>query len=180
MTPNQRHILLVAILATFVSGLDGSVVNVALPAISRSFGGGLSTQQWVVDAYLISLGSLILIAGSFSDIFGRKKVLRVGLVGFLATSLLCAIAPNSLFLIVSRGLQGIAGALLVPSSLALIMSAFDGKAQAKAIGTWTAWTGIAFVVGPLLGGFLVDVASWRYIFAINIIPVAVTVWLLPC
>lgn len=178
MTALQRRILLVAILATFVSGLDSSVVNVALPAISRSLGGGLSVQQWVVDAYLITLGSLILIAGSFSDIFGRKKILNVGLIWFLITSLLCAAAPNGTFLIIARGLQGIGGALLVPSSLALIMSAFSGKAQGKAIGSWTAWTGISFVVGPLLGGLLVDAASWRYIFAINIIPVVVTIWLL--
>lgn len=178
MTKQQKLILLIAILASFVTFLDGSVVGVALPAISRQLGGGLLTQQWINDAYLITLGTLILVAGSLSDIFGRKKILIIGLYGFLIASLLCAVAPTGLFLIIARGLQGVAGALLVPSSLALIISAFSGKAQAKAIGSWTAWTGIAFVVGPLVGGLIVDFMSWRLVFAINVIPIAVALWLL--
>jgi EmrB/QacA subfamily drug resistance transporter len=176
MTKQQRIVLIVSILASFVAFLDGSVVNVALPAITREFGGGLPVQQWVVDAYLLTLGSLILIAGSLSDLFGRKHILKLGLIGFGVTSLLCAIAPNSEILIVSRGLQGIAGALLVPSSLALIISTFKGAAQAKAIGSWTAWTGISFIIGPLAGGILVDTLSWRAIFAINILPIVLTLW----
>jgi EmrB/QacA subfamily drug resistance transporter len=178
MNRQQKLVIIISILASFVAFLDGSVVNVALPAIVDELGGGLAVQQWVVDAYLITLGSLIMIAGSLSDLFGRKKVLVAGLVGFAAASILCAIAPTSLFLIISRGLQGAAGALLVPSSLALIISVFRGPAGGKAIGTWTAWTGVAFLVGPLLGGFLVDVSSWRLIFAINIIPIAVTLLLM--
>lgn len=171
-------ILAVAILASFVAFLDGSVINVALPAISRELGGGLSTQQWVVDAYLITLGALILTAGSLSDIFGRRRILAVGLVGFGLTSLLCAVAPIDTFLIVARAFQGAAGALLVPCSLALIIASFEGKAQGKAIGSWTGWTGIAFLIGPFLGGLLVDSASWRLIFAINVLPIIVTLWLL--
>ena len=167
-----------SILASFVAFLDSSVVNVALPAISRNLGGGLSTQQWTVDAYLITLGSLILLAGSLSDLFGRRRILTAGLIGFAVTSIMCAVAPDSTFLIAARGLQGIAGALLVPSSLAMIISAFSGLAQGKAIGTWTAWTGISFIVGPLLGGALVDTASWRLIFAINILPILICLWLL--
>jgi EmrB/QacA subfamily drug resistance transporter len=178
MTKTQRLVLFISILASFVAFLDGSVVNVALPAISRDFGGGLVTQQWVVDAYLITLGSLILLAGSLSDLFGRQKVLRAGLVGFGIASILCSIAPDNVFLIIARALQGMAGALLVPSSLAIIMSSFSGKEQGKAIGRWTAWTGIAFVIGPLLGGFLVDSVSWRLIFAINVVPIAVCLRLL--
>jgi len=170
----QKVVLLVSIFATFVAGLDGSGVTVALPAIASELGGGLTTQQWVVDAYLITLGALMLIAGSLSDIYGRKKILTVGLAGFGITSLLCAIAPTAEFLIVTRAVQGVSGALLVPSSLALIVSAFSGPAQGKAIGTWTAWTGIAYVVGPLLGGLLVDFMSWRLIFAINIPAVIAT------
>lgn len=178
MTKQQRLTITISILASFVAFLDGSVVNVALPAITKELGGGLATQQWVVDAYLITLSALILLAGSLADIFGRKKVLFYGLVGFAVTSILCAIAPSATFLIIARALQGIAGALLVPSSLAIIISVFSGVAQGKAIGTWTAWTGIAFVIGPLLGGFLVDAASWRLIFAINVIPITGTLWLL--
>ncbi|HEV7454434.1 MAG TPA: MFS transporter [Candidatus Saccharimonadales bacterium] len=178
MNKQQRLVLIVSILASFVAFLDGSVINVALPAIARELGGGLVAQQWVVDAYLLTLGSFILIAGSLSDLFGRKKVLAAGLVGFGIASVLCAVAPTSTFLIVARALQGVAGALLVPSSLALIIATFSGPGQGKAIGTWTAWTGIAFVVGPLLGGFLVDVSSWRLVFAINIIPIAITLWLM--
>lgn len=177
MKTHQRLILIIAILASFVTFLDGSVVGVALPQISHQLGGGLLIQQWVNDAYLITLGSLILAAGSLSDIFGRKKIITIGLIGFLVTSLLCAIAPTDEVLIFSRGLQGIAGALLVPSSLALIISAFTGTAQAKAIGQWTAWTGIAFIVGPVVGGLLVDLSSWRFVFAINVIPIAIALML---
>jgi EmrB/QacA subfamily drug resistance transporter len=174
----RRLVIIIAIFASFVAFLDGSVINVALPVISRELGGGVSTQQWIVDAYAITLGALMLTAGSLSDIFGRKKILIYGLIGFGTTSIMCAIAPTDVVLILSRALQGLAGALLVPSSLALIISEFSGKAQAKAIGTWTAWTGIAFLIGPLLGGFLVDVGSWRWIFAINVLPIALTLLLL--
>lgn len=178
MSTRQRLILAVSILSSFVAFLDGSIVTVALPAIARELGGGLVVQQWTVDAYLITLGSLILIAGSLSDIFGRKRILLVGLAGFMVTSLLCAVAPNSLFFIIARALQGIAGALLVPGALALIISSFAGSNQGKAIGIWTAWTGIATIIGPLLGGLLVEAASWRWIFAVNVVPIGITLWLI--
>src|SRR6202167_1559878 len=121
MSRQQRLVLIISILASFVAFLDSSVVNVALPAISRDLGGGLVTQQWVVDAYLITLGSLILVAGSLADLFGRRRIMALGLVGFGIASVLCAIAPTSGLLITFRAVQGIAGALLVPSSLALII-----------------------------------------------------------
>lgn len=178
MTKQQRLVLVVSILASFVAFLDSAIVNVALPAIQRELGGGLSVQQWVVDAYLLTLGSLILIAGSLSDLLGRKRILNLGLWGFGIASLLCAVAPSADLLIISRGLQGMAGALLVPSSLALIIATFSGAAQGKAIGSWTAWTGISFILGPLVGGILVDQASWRWIFAINVLPIAITLYLL--
>lgn len=178
MNREQRLILVIAILASFVAFLDGSVVNVALPAIVRDLGGGLLLQQWVVDAYLITLGSLILLAGSFSDLFGRQRILKIGLFGFALGSIACAVAPSGGPLIAARAIQGVAGALLVPSSLALIISAFTGSAQGKAIGLWTAWTGMAFILGPLVGGLFVDAGSWRLIFAINVLPIAITLWLL--
>jgi Arabinose efflux permease len=178
VTSRQRTVLIVAILASFVAFLDGSVINVALPAIERELGGGLVLQQWVVDAYLITLGSLILVAGSLSDVFGRRRIMRLGLLGFGVFSLACAFAPTGILLVAARAVLGIAGALLVPSSLALIISEFSGPAQAKAIGRWTAWTGVAFLLGPTLGGFFVDVLSWRWVFAINIVPIAVTLFLL--
>src|SRR5690606_30799035 len=136
-------------LASFVAFLDGTIINVALPAITREFGGGLPVQQWVVDAYLLTLGAFILLAGSLSDAFGRVRILAIGLIGFGVTSLLCAIAPGAAFLIVARALQGAAAALLVPSSLAIIISTFSGQGQARAIGQWTAWTGTAMIIGPL-------------------------------
>ena len=178
MNRQQRLVLIIAILASFVAFLDGSVINVALPAISKDLGGGLSTQQWVVDAYLITLSSLILLAGSLSDVFGRIVVLRVGLIAFGAASLLIAISPSAEFLIVLRGVQGIAGALLVPSSLALIISKFRDAAQSKAIGLWTAWTSASFLAGPILGGLFVDFLNWRWVFVINIVPIAIALWLL--
>jgi EmrB/QacA subfamily drug resistance transporter len=178
MTRQQRLVLVVSILASFVAFLDGAIVNVALPAIQRDLGGGLSAQQWVVDAYLLTLGSFILIAGSLSDLLGRKRIMGLGLLGFGIASILCALAPSAGSLIFFRALQGLAGALLVPSSLALIIATFSGAAQGKAIGSWTAWTGISFILGPVVGGILVDQGSWRWIFAINVLPIAITLYLL--
>lgn len=177
-TTNQRRILTIAVLASFVAFLDGTVVNVALPAIADELGGGLTTQQWVVDAYLLTLGALILVAGSVSDAYGRVLVMRIGLIGFGIASIAIAAAPTAEFLIAARAVQGAAGAFLVPSSLALITSTFQGPAQARAIGTWTAWTTSALIVGPLIGGLFVDLLSWRLAFLINVVPIALTFWLL--
>jgi EmrB/QacA subfamily drug resistance transporter len=177
----DRPLIAVAILASFVSFLDGSVVNLALPAISGEFAQsgltGLALQQWVLDGYLLSLGALILVAGAISDQFGRLSVLRTGLVIFAVSSLLCAAAPAGWVLVAARCLQGVGAAFLVPSSLAMITTHFSGTARARAIGTWTAWTGTAFVVGPLLGGLLVDALNWRWVFGVNIVPLAITLYL---
>src|SRR5258707_4476449 len=176
-TDTDRPLIAVAVLASFVAFLDGSVVNLALPAIGREFGGGLALQQWVVDGYLLTLGALILVAGAISDQFGRLSVLRAGTVIFAFSSLLCALAPSGWVLVAARCLQGVGAAFLVPSSLAMINARYSGAAQARAIGTWTAWTGTAFVVGPPLGGVLVDALDWRWVFGINIVPLAVTLYL---
>jgi EmrB/QacA subfamily drug resistance transporter len=174
---SDRPLIAVAVLASFVAFLDGSVVNLALPAINRDLGGGLALQQWVLDGYLLTLGALILVAGAISDAFGRLVVLRTGLVVFAVSSLLCAVAPTGWVLVAARCLQGVGAAFLVPSSLAMINARFAGPEQARAIGTWTAWTGTAFVVGPLLGGVLVDALNWRWIFGVNIVPLVVTLYL---
>jgi len=167
--------LIAAILGSGVATLDGTIVNVALPAIEQDLGGGLTAQQWVVNAYLLALGSLILIGGSLGDIYGERLVFTVGVVAFGVFSLACALAPTIGVLIAARALQGVAAALLTPSSLAIIIGAFSARERGPAIGTWTAWSGIAAVIGPLAGGVIVDQASWRWVFALNVPLVAGTV-----
>ncbi|EZP28401.1 MFS transporter [Microbacterium oleivorans] len=177
-SPRFGLVVAIAALASAVAFLDGTVVNVALPAIRDELGGGLSTQQWAVDAYLLTLSSLILFAGSVSDAFGRVFVLRIGLIGFGIASIGVGLAPDPVVLIIARALQGAAGAFLVPSSLALITSLLTGPAQARAIGQWTAWTTGANLAGPLIGGLFVDLLSWRFAFLVNILPIAATFYLL--
>ncbi len=168
MTRRQRLTLVAAILGSSVAMIDGTIVNVALPAIQDDLGGGLQAQQWISNAYLLMLGSLILIGGSLGDIYGKRRVFAIGLCGFGALSLACAVAPTVETLIAARALQGAAGALLAPSSLAIIVAAFPERERGAAIGAWTAWGGIGIIVGPLAGGLIVDQTSWRWIFAINI------------
>jgi EmrB/QacA subfamily drug resistance transporter len=172
-----RWTIVASILGSSLAFIDGSVVNVALPAIQHDLGGGLATQQWVVDAYLLTLGSLILVGGSIGDIFGEMRVFGLGIASFGIASVLCAVAPDSTSLIVFRGVQGVAGALLTPASLAILTATFSGPARGAAIGQWTAWSGISFIIGPTLGGYLIDAVSWRAIFLINI-PIALFTLLL--
>jgi EmrB/QacA subfamily drug resistance transporter len=178
MSRSQRLTLVAAILGSGVAALDGSIVNVALPAIERDLGGGLPAQQWVSNAYLLALGSLILIGGSLGDIYGERRVFAIGVAGFGLLSLACAVAPTIEALIAARALQGAAGALLTPSSLAIIVAAFSPKERGAAIGSWTAWGGIAVILGPLAGGWIVDQVSWRWIFALNVPLVLVTLVLI--
>jgi EmrB/QacA subfamily drug resistance transporter len=168
VSTSQRLTLLAAILGSSVATIDGTIINVALPAIEHDLGGGLSAQQWISNVYLLTLGSFILIGGSLADIYGERRVFTIGVAAFGVFSLMCAAAPTVGVLVVARALQGLAGALLVPSSLAVIVSAFAPAERGAAIGTWTAWGGIAAIVGPLAGGWIVDNASWRWIFAINV------------
>jgi EmrB/QacA subfamily drug resistance transporter len=177
MTRRQRFTLLAAILGSGVAAIDGTIVNVALPAIQDDLGGGLQTQQWISNAYLLTLGSLTLIGGSLGDIYGRRRVFALGVGAFGLLSLACAAAPTVETLIAARALQGVAGALLTPSSLAIIAAAFSEGERGAAIGSWTAWGGIAMIVGPLAGGLIVDQASWRWIFALNVPVVLVTLLL---
>ena len=170
----NRLVLAACILGSIIVFVDSTVVNVALPAIQRDLGGGLALQQWVVDAYLLTLGSLLLVGGSLGDLFGARLVFMLGIAAFGITSVLCAAAPDGTTLILARGLQGIAGAVLTPAGLAVITATFTGEERGAAIGSWTAWTGVAFVVGPLVGGWLVTNTSWRWIFLINVPFVAVT------
>jgi EmrB/QacA subfamily drug resistance transporter len=178
VTRSQRLTLVAAILGSGIAAIDGSIVTVALPAIERDLGGGLPAQQWVSNAYLLSLGSLILIGGSLGDIYGERRVFAIGVAAFGLLSLACALAPTIDVLIGLRALQGAAGALLTPSSLAIIVAAFSPKERGAAIGSWTAWGGIAAIAGPLAGGWIVDQVSWRWIFALNVPLVAATMLLI--
>ena len=152
------------------------MVNVALPAIQEDLDTGLAGQQWVVEAYMLTLVAGLLVGGSLGDLYGRKRMFVIGLVGFGATSILCAIAPTDETLIGARALQGIAGALLVPGSLAILAATFEGTARGRAIGLWTAWAGVSTLIGPAGGGLLVEL-DWRWIFWINLPLIAATVWL---
>jgi len=168
----KRLTLAACILGSTIVFIDSSVVTVALPAMERDLGGGLALQQWVADAYLLTLGSLILVGGSLGDLFGQRRIFVIGVISFAVTSVLCAAAWDEGSLIAARAAQGVAGALLTPASLATISVLFEGEERGAAIGSWTAWTGIAFLIGPLVGGWLVSAVSWRGIFLINV-PVAI-------
>jgi EmrB/QacA subfamily drug resistance transporter len=173
----QRLTLVATILGSTVVFLDSTVVNVALPALSDDLDAGLAGQQWVVEAYMLTMVSLLLVGGSLGDQFGRRRMFVAGLLAFAATSVLCAIAPTVEFLVAARALQGVAGALLVPGSLAIVAATFEGAERGRAVGTWTAWTGIATVFGPAGGGALIGLTSWRAIFWLNLPLIAATVWL---
>jgi EmrB/QacA subfamily drug resistance transporter len=174
-TPTGRAVIAAATLGSGMAMLDGTVVNVALRTIGEDLGASLAQLQWITNAYLLLLASLILLGGSFGDRFGRRRVFVVGVVWFAAASLLCGLAPSPEVLIAARALQGIGGALLTPGSLAMIQGAFAPEDRAPAIGAWSGLTSIAAAVGPFVGGGLVDYASWRWIFLLNLPLAAVTV-----
>jgi EmrB/QacA subfamily drug resistance transporter len=174
----KRLTLIACILGSGIVLLDGTVVTVALPSIQRSLGGGLAAQQWVANGYLLTLGSLILVGGSLGDLYGERNVFAIGVGAFGVASAICAVAPSIGVLVAARALQGIAGALLVPSSLAVIVNTFSESERGPAIGSWTAWGGIAGVLGPLAGGELLAIASWRWIFVINLPLVVICVTLI--
>ena len=160
--------LAVAVLGSGMAFLDGTVVNVALPDIGRDLDASTSSLQWILNGYLLTLASLILLGGSLGDRYGRRRIFVIGAGLFTAASLLCAIAPNAELLVAARLLQGIGGALLTPGSLAMIEASFRPADRARAIGAWSGLGGVAAALGPLLGGYLVEAVSWRAIFLINL------------
>src|ERR1700761_6186808 len=177
------RVMLLAIMVSMVVFLDGTVVNLALPATERDLGGGMCSQQWVIAGYLLAVAAMVLPGGAISDRVGRIPVMRCGLAAFGAGSVLAATASTPAMLIAGRVVQGLGGAFLVPGSLALINSSFERAHRPAAIGSWTAWTGIAFALGPLLGGLTVDFLTWRWIYVLSAVPIAIgfalTFWLRP-
>ena len=174
-TPSGRAVVVAATLGSGMTLLDGTVVNVALRTIGEDLDASLAELQWITNGYLLSLASLILLGGSLGDRYGRRRVFVIGTVWFAAASLLCGIAPTPLVLIVARILQGVGAALLTPGSLSMIQGVFHPDDRAKAIGAWSGLGSIAAAIGPFVGGALVEFASWRWIFLINLPIAAVTV-----
>jgi EmrB/QacA subfamily drug resistance transporter len=178
-TPHEKQLtLLAAVLGTSVVFLDATVTSVALPAIRSDLGGGLAGQQWVTSAYLLALGSLLLIGGSLGDVFGQKRVFLVGVAGFGLTSTLCAVATSIPELCAFRAMQGACAALVTPTTLAVIVHVFPEEERARAIGTWTALSSIVGLIGPFIGGVLIAAGSWRLIFLLNAPLVVVTLALI--
>jgi EmrB/QacA subfamily drug resistance transporter len=176
-TVNGPWILAATILGSSMAFIDGTVVNVALPALQSALGAAIAQIQWVVESYALFLAALLLIGGSLGDIYGRRKVFVAGVVLFSAASAWCGLAPNIQQLILARGLQGIGGALLVPGSLALISANFPQQERGRAIGTWSGFTSITAAIGPVLGGWFTQHGSWRWVFFINVPLGLVVVWL---
>src|SRR5213593_2974592 len=180
MTAQKRWTLVAAVLGSGIVFLDSTVVNVALPKIGEDLRSGLlgafAAENFVYYSYLLSLSALLILAGALNDYYGRRKMFAVGLVGFGATSLLCGVAPNIILLIVFRVLQGATGALLVPGSLAIITATFEGEEQGRAFGVWAGASAGTTILGPFVGGLLVDAISWRAAFALNVPVVVFALW----
>lgn len=166
--PAGRWVLFATVLGTGVAFLDATVVNIALPAIGSELDADLAGLQWTINGYTLTLASFILLGGSLGDRFGRRRIFVLGVVWFALASLLCGIAPNVEMLVAARALQGVGGALLTPGSLAILQASFAEEDRGRVIGAWSGLGGIAGAVGPFLGGWLVDVASWRLVFLINV------------
>src|SRR5438067_3106692 len=182
--PNaQRWILAATILGSSMAFIDSTVVNVALPALQSSLHANIVDVQWVVESYGLFLGALILVGGSFGDVFGRRLMFVLGVTLFAIASAGCGLALNIQQLIVARSIQGVGAAFLVPGSLAIISASFDEKTRGKAIGTWSGFTAITTAIGPVLGGWLIEHASWRWAFFLNVplgaAVIAISLWRIP-
>ena len=169
-----RWVLAATVLGSGIASLDATIVGIALPSISRSFGGGLGTLQWVITGYSLTLAAFLLLGGSLGDRFGRRRIFSFGIAWFAVASVACGFAPNAGLLVGARVVQGVGGALLTPGSLAIIEASFREEDRSRAIGAWSGFTGVTSAAGPLVGGYLLAVASWRWVFFVNI-PVAVAV-----
>lgn len=176
--PRKRAVLAACILSSALVGMDSMMTTVALPAIAEDLDAGLAVQQWVVAGFLLTLGSLLLAGGALGDVYDRWLVFGVGTAAFGAATLLSALAPTATLLIGGRLLQGAAAALMVPSALAVIMTTFSGADRSKAIGRWTAWSGLSVIAGPALGGLLIEVWSWRAVYAVLVPLTAIVVFLI--
>jgi EmrB/QacA subfamily drug resistance transporter len=164
----EPWILATTILASSMAFIDGTLVNVALPALQRSLGATLANGQWIIEAYELMLAALMVIGGAAGDRFGRRRVFALGVLVFIVASVCCGLSNSVITLVASRGVQGIGGALLIPGSLALLSASFDKEHRGRAIGTWSGFTAITAAFGPVLGGFLIDQGSWRYAFFLNV------------
>ena len=167
-------VLVATILGSSMAFIDGSVVNVALPVIQRELNATATDVQWIVEAYSLFLAALLLVGGSLGDHFGRRRIFAIGITVFILASVWCGFSPNVLLLIIGRAVQGIGGALLVPGSLAIISASFSEDQRGRAIGTWSGFSSVTSLIGPVLGGVLVQYASWRWVFFINV-PLATVV-----
>ena len=170
-----RWVLMATVLGSGVAFLDATVVNVALPSIGRDFGVGLADLQWTVTGYTLTLSAFLLLGGALGDRYGRRRIFVIGLVWFAVASLACGAAPSAPLLIVARAIQGIGGALLTPGSLAIIEASFRPDDRGRAIGAWSGLGGVFGAIGPLLGGVLVTVLTWRLVFFINLPLIALAV-----
>lgn len=180
---NKPWVLAATILGSSLAFIVGSVVNVALPAIQEGLGASAAQMQWILNSYLLFLGALILTGGSLGDHFGRKRIFMLGTLVFTGASVWCGVAGSAATLIIARGVQGVGGALLVPSSLAIISVTFDKEERGEAIGTWAGFSALTTAFGPVLGGWLVDAGSWRWVFFVVVpfalLSIAITLWRMP-
>jgi len=173
----QTLVLVGTVLGSGLAFIDSSAVNLTLPVIQQKLGGGFAGAQWIMNAYALMLGALVLAGGAAADRYGRKRVFVVGVGVFTLASAICGLAPNLPVLIAARALQGVGAALLTPASLALLGAAFDAKGRGQAVGVWAGASGLTSAIGPVLGGWLTQVISWRAVFFINLPVAALSVWL---